>query len=803
MNCRPAELRRKIGRWLDASIGNRIAAVLVTLSLGFMIVVGAGNFTYLIQLTQRAATERLAEAVRDAAHDLERAIAAIDDDILLLANNPTVISAVLDARGQETYLHPLLSRFRPHGRSPQRLCVTDYKGRSIGCSVQPMTDYANQGWLTEAIANSRSKALISIFGSNMPVLKIVRPITYEGTGGAEGAVVAEYELAGLLTGVFGESQRFDHVHLTGVAGELYLSGQLSGITHSGRDLALEGPLAELGLHLNLGIHESAFNAPLLRLLAVYSLISVLLVLAAFWVAKCVVPPLIGRLSDITNAARRVASGEALNFDAATAGEDEIAQLARAFSTMTGRLAEINQSLEAEVDARTAELRQQEVLLHSIINAVPGVIFQLRMRPDGSLCVPFLSGAAGALYGLTPEAVRDDAGPLFERVHPDDRAEHLASIRRSAAQLDHWQAVYRITRPTGQLAWLLGNALPQKEADGAILWHGVITDITEQKQAELALAESEAFVKALFTSSYLPLVIIDPDSGGFIDCNEAAVSIYGVEHRENVLGKTMAEVSAPVQYDGINSEVAARMHIAAALAIGLDVFEWRHRRPSGELWDAEVRLMSFRHRGRTLLQFSLRDITEQKRSEAEIWHKANFDGLTGLANRSLCRDRLERELAQARRRQHKLGVLFLDLDGFKGINDSLGHAAGDELLVEVARRLQRCVREQDTAARFGGDEFVLLVNDLAEREDLRRVAEEVVAVSGQPFSLGGQSCRISCSVGVAVFPDDASEGDGLLECADAALYRSKRSGKNRYTFYSAPVEPGPGDVLPVRPDAIPS
>lgn len=779
-------LRRRLRDWLGSSIGNRFGAVLLALTLGFMVVTASGNFAYLLYLTHQSVAESLNEAVRDAGNDLDSSLKGIREDIRLLAENPTVVSAVLDARDQETYLYPLLSRFKPRNRTAERLCVADYRGRGLGCSMTGPQSAVPAQALASAIAANRAMAFLG-GAANKPMLYLVQPIHYEGTGRAEGAVVAEYDLARLFLTAIGDAQRYTHIHLTGDGRDLYLAGVSQGTVHVDHVLAGDGIFAPLRLRLSLGVPESHFTAPTLKLIAAYSLLALTLMVAAIWAARRVVPPLIARLTAITAEANRVAAGGAQTFVAQTDGNDEISQLARAFATMTQRLREINLSLERQVEERTQALRTQEAFIHSIMDAVPGAIFQLRMRPDGRFDMPFVSEALREIYDVEPALAHDDVEALSRRIHPDDRAAHAASLRASAEQGTHWRQDYRVLRGDGATVWLHGNAVPQREADGSVLWHGIITDITEHKRAELALADSEAYTKALFEYSYIPLVIIDPASGTFVDCNAAAVATYRLGTRANVLGKTALDVSAPLQYDGMPSAQAAQAHIRAAREDGVRIFEWRHQRPDGEVWDAEVRLMAFRYGGKELLQFSLRDITEQKRSEAESWRKANFDPLTGLANRSLCLDRLTRAMAQARRSGHKVGLLFVDLDGFKEINDTLGHASGDELLIEVARRLGHCVREQDTVARFGGDEFVLVVNNLVGGDDPSRVAAEVVAQLRQPFSLRGALGRISGSVGIAVFPDHAVEVETLLDCADLALYRAKHAGKNRYTFYAQEAE----------------
>ena len=771
-------LRRKVRAWLDVSVGNRFGAVLLALTLGFMTVAGVGTFLYVLHLTRRIANDALVQDTRDIAKDLERVLDAICDDNRLLAANPTVVSAVLDTRGQETYLNPLLSRFRPLGRTPDRICVTDYRGRSLGCASAKDRSETDRNRLAHLIEEGRPAARITLAGDNRPILDFVSPVIYEGTGSAEGAVVASYDLAGLVHRTIGNPERFAHLHLSGADGDLYRAGRdEEHVIHAARSLEVDGALEALQLHLSLGVNASAFNQPVMQLMAAFGLAGLLLVAAAVWIARRAVPPLVARLGDITAKANQVADGTARDFSANDDGVDEIGQLARAFETMTRRLNEINQELELKVELRTTELSRQQAMLHSILDAVPGAILQFRLHADGSTSVPFVSQALRQVYGVEADEVVEDASPIFTRVHPDDIDAHMASIHESARSLAPWQQDFRITRPDGSAAWLHVNALPQREPDDSTLWHGIITDITDHKHAELALADSESYSKTLFEHSYIPLVIMDPQTGAFIDCNDAAVAIFHLGCRDAVLGKNLRDVSAPTQYDGSDSAPAALARIAQARSAGFADFHWRYQRSDGEIWDGEVSLMRFRHGGRDLMQFSLRDVTEQRRSEAAIWRQANFDPLTGLANRSLCADRLERALARARRYKLKVGVLFIDLDGFKDVNDSLGHARGDELLIEVARRLQGCIREQDTAARLGGDEFILMVQDLAYRGDLLRVAEEAIARLNQPFVLADQTRQISGSVGIAVFPDDGETPEALLAVADQALYQAKRAGKN--------------------------
>ena len=181
-------------------------------------------------------------------------------------------------------------------------------------------------------------------------------------------------------------------------------------------------------------------------------------------------------------------------------------------------------------------------------------------------------------------------------------------------------------------------------------------------------------------------------------------------------------------------------------------------------------------------WSFRDITDRVQVERRIRHHAYHDSLTGLPNRALFQDRLARELGQAKRNERCSAVLLLDLDRFKTINDTLGHAAGDELLIEVAKRLHSKVRDGDTIARLGGDEFVFVVSQLRQREDAAVIAEQVLEVLKPPIHIAEYDLHISASIGIALFPDDGDEGSSLLKCADVALYRAKELGRDNFQIY---------------------
>lgn len=654
---RLANPRQRFRDWYDASIGNRFAAALFLLTLGFVLLTSIGNFAYLARMTVLHAEASLDEQHADLTREVTHLLDHVSEHYRALSQDPTIVSAVLNARHQATEVQPILERQQPHRYSPIDACVTDDQGRPFTCLRPGTNALADSSWLNQVIAQGRPSARIERVVPDHPVLILAFPVVHEGTGAAEGAVVASFDLVPLVRRSLEGKASTEHTHLLDPLGDLLEHrGNHAGMIYKVAPLPLAEPLAGLQLRLGVTVQRTHFYGPLLRLTGAYLLIALLIVAGAIWAVRIVVPPLIARLSVLTRQANDIADGGLAEFNANELQADEIGQLSHAFAQMVRRLNAANESLERTVQERTAELRA-----------------------------------------------------------------------------------------------------------------------------------SENYNKALFANSYIPMVVMDPANGVFIDCNDAAVDIYRLSGRHQVLGKTVLDVSTPTQYDGSPSAAAAAKHVAKAREQGLQVFEWRHRRADGQEWDAEVRLMSLQAGGKDLLQFSLRDITAQKLAEADIWRRANFDALTGLANRNLLRDRLERAIANARRSSLKLGVLFLDLDGFKAVNDTLGHGAGDELLIEAARRLERCVREQDTAARQGGDEFVLLIHHLESPEDLSRVATAALASLNQPFFIAGSSRQISTSIGIAVYPDDADTADILLDLADRALYRAKNQGKNRYRFHDPALD----------------
>jgi diguanylate cyclase (GGDEF)-like protein/PAS domain S-box-containing protein len=306
------------------------------------------------------------------------------------------------------------------------------------------------------------------------------------------------------------------------------------------------------------------------------------------------------------------------------------------------------------------------------------------------------------------------------------------------------------------------------------------EIAERARAEEALRESEGRYRTLVEHAPDALVVLDCDRGTFVDANENAARLFGIT-REALLRVGVAETSPPTQPDGRASSVAAREMLKKALAGEAPLFEWTHRSAAREDFACEVRLVRLPG-ARRLIRGSITDITERKRSEERIRHLAHHDPLTGLPNRTLFQDRVGQAIAQAHRNRSQVATLFVDLDRFKDINDSLGHETGDRLLRLAAGRLQACLREGDTVARLGGDEFVISLPAVADSNDAMLVAGKILEALREPFAVDDHELHLTGSVGISLYPADGEDTEALMRAADTAMYYAKERGRDNCQFF---------------------
>lgn len=317
--------------------------------------------------------------------------------------------------------------------------------------------------------------------------------------------------------------------------------------------------------------------------------------------------------------------------------------------------------------------------------------------------------------------------------------------------------------------------PLFDDDGAIT--GVCfqaTDITERKHAE----EQLRLAARVFDRAAEGVMITDIDQR-ILTVNDAFTTISGYT-REEVVGRTPHILNSGRQPPEFYAEMWQKIK-----AQGWWQGEIWNRRKNGDVFLEWLSINTVKDQGGRVVNYvaMISDITLARESQQRIEFLATHDDLTGLPNRTLFNDRLRLALARASRSRENLAVVFLDLDNFKVINDTLGHDMGDDLLKQASARLLECVRTEDTVARLGGDEFVILL-EAAERHQAAMTAERLIRTLSMSYLLGEQECYVSASVGISMYPDDATDPNGLMRNADAAMYRAKDHGKNAFQFFTA-------------------
>ena len=310
------------------------------------------------------------------------------------------------------------------------------------------------------------------------------------------------------------------------------------------------------------------------------------------------------------------------------------------------------------------------------------------------------------------------------------------------------------------------------------------DIELREKAEQKLSASEAKYQTLFEKTPDAILIIDGNS--FVDCNDATVEMLHYKNKEELLMAHPSELSPPLQPDGRESWEKAEEMIANAFKNGSHRFEWDHKRANGEVFPVEVLLTSIPVGDRNILYTVWHDITDRKKNEETIRHQAYYDALTDLPNRMLFNDRLQQSMSHSKRYNHFTAVLYMDLDQFKKINDSLGHTIGDGLLIEVAKSIKECLRDGDTAARFGGDEFVVLLpeldNDDSSYSLVEKVANKIREAIAKPYKVEQYELNTSTSIGISIFTEGSESHEDILRQADMAMYKAKQDGRNKTRFF---------------------
>jgi diguanylate cyclase (GGDEF)-like protein/PAS domain S-box-containing protein len=495
----------------------------------------------------------------------------------------------------------------------------------------------------------------------------------------------------------------------------------------------------------------------------------------------------------------------------------------------GILLDISDRKQTEIALRENEARFQRIAAN-----VKVLIFQYMTYPDGSETISYFSPRCWEIFELDPEAVMADTQAIWQLFHPEDLPRIKDSVVETIATLQPFSEEFRVITPSGQLKWIQSSARLELQADGRIIWDGIMLDVTSRHRAEQAVIRREQYLSTLVEVQQQLLGVdqtkeqIYPPVLALLGKVAVASRVYLFENSRDDFGRLLMNQKAEWCAAGISPEIdkpllqqlpyedcfprwAEMLSGGGIIASNVADFPANERQilvPQGIFsililplivnevfygfigfdncsecrhWEvSEVALLK-------AAAASLALFLERQQAETRLLHASLHDALTGLPNRRLFIDRLEQALKRHQRDQRSLSaVLFLDLDRFKVINDSLGHAVGDQVLLEVAHRLKESLRSEDTIARLGGDEFVILLENLRDLVDATHCATHLQKTLATPLQLGDTLATTEVSIGIVLVDSRYSCAEEILRDADIAMYAAKTSAGKGFRIFDPPM-----------------
>ncbi|GIU44981.1 diguanylate cyclase [Shewanella sairae] len=389
--------------------------------------------------------------------------------------------------------------------------------------------------------------------------------------------------------------------------------------------------------------------------------------------------------------------------------------------------------------------------------------------------------SAAILGCDIESLNRTPKLWINAIHPDDRVRVLKSIDAHLnGETEQHKVEYRIRNQAEQILWLsdTGKVMSRDTNGKPLRMCGIYTDITDRKRVE----ESLRLAASVYNNSSEAISVQD-EQGLIINTNAAFSRITGYSEQEIKLK------NIKVLQCNRNSRSAYEQMNKAVEEEGRWQGEVWLKRKNGEEFVVWLTLNALIDKNsgtqRRVALFS--DMTDKKQAEHIIWQQANYDPLTGLPNRRMLLDYLSTLMLRLDNSEHHFALMFLDLDYFKEVNDTLGHDMGDRLLLEAAKRIKACIRETDVVARLGGDEFTVILSGITDTAGVDKVAKHILSCIAEPYILGEETAYISASIGITLYPDDAATIDGLLKHADQAMYAAKGEGRNRFHYFTPSMQ----------------
>lgn len=435
----------------------------------------------------------------------------------------------------------------------------------------------------------------------------------------------------------------------------------------------------------------------------------------------------------------------------------------------------------EIPPLQQALNETRRVLRSVLGSLDGMAY--RYRAGAGWPAEFLSEGCRKLtgFGAKDPALRSRTS-YEEIIYPHDRRRVQERIAAAVSQQQPFDVEYRIIGADSGVKWVWEKGVGILDESGELAAiEGFIQDITERHASQLALRRAVRRYRGIFENAAEGMYQSSPE-GTYLSANPALARIYGYASPRELI-RAMRDIGRQVYVDPKRRTEFVQIMDADGAVTN---FESQVYRKSGEIiWISEnARLVKDEHGRPLYFEGTVEDVTERKFREAQIEHEAGHDALTGLPGRPLLLDRLQRALLGAKRYGRMVAVAVVDLDRFKSVNDSLGHTAGDQALKTVAEYLKACVRESDTVARSGGDEFVLVLSRPLETDGIPQIMQRVLETVSQPCTIEDGQLTLTCSVGVSLYPEDGENAQSLLENADSAMRMAKAAGRNGYRYFAS-------------------
>ncbi len=445
------------------------------------------------------------------------------------------------------------------------------------------------------------------------------------------------------------------------------------------------------------------------------------------------------------------------------GRSEFAVLATDFNLFASK----TEALIQELGQAKADIQLREQHIRAILNGVPEAI--LSIQEEG--VIDSGNGTVESVLKVDPHTIQ--GLNLTQFLAPAYRSLTMDELDALTRENKEVEGINYLGQPFTM--WLVLNKI---DSVSGAMWVCVISDITIWKQTEAKLKETSSELNTIFENAMVGIALIKERKLQRI--NRKFEELFGYDRSELEGQSTRIlypsdEIYCMLGEEGYPTLAQGKSYVTEILL---------RRKDGSQFWGLmSGQIIDKAHPDAGSI-WLFEDITQQRKNDEKLKQLATTDILTGLPNRSLFNDRLEHALYKANRSGTRVAVLFMDLDNFKHVNDSLGHSAGDLLLCEIAQRLKKSVREGDTIARLGGDEFTVILEEIRSAQNVAKVAEKILAATASSYDLEGTVVSISPSIGISLYPADGRDVDTLLKNADAAMYHAKRSGKNNFQFYSA-------------------